>query len=223
MCLDSGDSFHECEIRRPLGLERMAGSGSLGARVGPLSFGQRQEVPSQDVGGVSQRPLAQTWPDWYLLLPLFRRLLPSPLWRAPKPPATLSDKLLSSSLHFYSDSVPGTLHHCSKSRPPPCCVSEQNTSAPVHPRAGMFPPADTQCSLPCCFSSQMPSRWEVPLGHHVSRFSSCASLPLPRLSCFSLFVFSFFLERYLIELVFFLHNYCLCLKVECKLLAGWGF
>lgn len=109
MCLDSGDSFHECEIRRPLGLERMAGSGSLGARVGPLSFGQRQEVPSQDVGGVSQRPLAQTWPDWYLLLPLFRRLLPSPLWRAPKPPATLSDKLLSSSLHFYSDSVPGTL------------------------------------------------------------------------------------------------------------------
>ena len=139
MCLDSGDSFHEREIPRPLGLERMAGSGSLGARVGPLPFGQRQEVPSQDVGGVSQRPLAQAWPDWYLLLPLFRRLLPSPLWRAPKPPATLSDKLLSSSLHFYSDSVPGTLHHCFKSRPPPCCVSEQNTSAPVHPRAGMFP------------------------------------------------------------------------------------
>ena len=80
MCLDSGDSFHECEIPRPLGLERMAGSGSLGARVGPLPFGQRQEVPSQDVGGVSQRHLAQAWSDWYLLLPFFRRLLPSPLW-----------------------------------------------------------------------------------------------------------------------------------------------
>ena len=31
MYLDSGDSFHECEIPGPLGLERMAGSGSLGA------------------------------------------------------------------------------------------------------------------------------------------------------------------------------------------------
>ena len=181
MCLDSGDSFHECEIPRPLGLERMAGSGSLGARVGPLPFGQRQEVPSQDVGGVSQRHLAQAWSDWYLLLPFFRRLLPSPLWRAQKPPATLSDKLLSSSLHFYSDSVPGTLHHCSKSLP---AVSLRRTLLHLFIPVLECSPPDTQCSLPCCFSSQMPSYWEVHLGHHVSRFSSCASLPLPRLFFF---------------------------------------
>ena len=63
------------------------------------------------------------------------------------------------------------------------------------------------------------SYWEVHLGPkaHISP----PVLPGPFLICF--FFFSFFLEWYLIELVFLLHNYWLCLKVECKRPAGWGF